>query len=53
MYSEEEVFNLLTNCLLVTGKEIKAEMKNIGTDKAYIEYSGSDLEKWFEQNKNK
>jgi hypothetical protein len=51
MYSEEEVFELITNCLLATGKTIKAEMKNIRTNDAYIEFSGSDLKEWFEQNK--
>jgi hypothetical protein len=53
MYSEQEVFELITNCLLATGKAIKAEMKNIMTNDAYIEFSGSDLEKWFKQNKKK
>jgi hypothetical protein len=53
MYSEGEVFELITNCLLATGKAIKAEMKNIMTNDAYIEFSGSDLEKWFKQNKKK
>lgn len=52
-YSEQEVFELLKNCLMSTGKDIKAEMKNIGTNNAHIEFCGSDLKNWFEQFKKK
>jgi hypothetical protein len=52
LYTEEEVWNIINNCLKATGKEIRAKMKNIHTN-AYIVFDGQDLEDWFKQNKKK
>ena len=49
-WSREEVIQLFVKLLQSTGKEIKAEIKYIGTNKSYIEYSGSDFDDWIEQN---
>ena len=49
LYSRNDVIEIIYKVLRATGKEIKAEMKNIPHN-AFIEYDGSDLEKWIEAN---
>lgn len=49
-WSREEVIKLFVKLLKSTGKEIKAEMKYIGTDKSYIEYNGRDFDNFIEEN---
>lgn len=49
LYNRKDVIEIIYKVLRATGKEIKAEMKNIPCN-AYIEYDGSDLEKWIEAN---
>jgi hypothetical protein len=49
-YGREDVIEIVRRCLNSTGKEIKAEMKGIGTGSSYIEFDGNDLDKWTEKN---
>jgi hypothetical protein len=49
LYSRNYVIEIIYKVLKATGGEIKAEMKNIRSN-AFIEYDGSDLEKWIEAN---
>lgn len=44
-----DVTEIIYKVLRATGKEIRAEMKNIPHN-AFIEYDGDDLEKWIEAN---
>jgi len=48
-WNKEEVKNIVRETLRATGKEIKAEMKNIQTC-PYIEFSEDDLNKWLDKN---
>lgn len=48
-WNRNEVISLLRSCLEATGKEIRAEMKNIPIS-PYIEFSGDDFDEWVEKN---
>ena len=49
LYSRNDVIDIIYKLLRATGKDIKATMKNIPHN-SFIEYDGSDLEKWIETN---
>ena len=49
-YSREEVIKKIHDVLEATGEKIGAKMMGIGTEHAYIEFKGKDLNKWIEEN---
>lgn len=50
VWSRDEVVSVVHEVLKATGRDIAAAMHNIGSDHAYIEFSGEDLKKWFNKN---